>query len=167
MSFEIREIDKVNSEDVVFFDKLEFESFLTTIKNADQYTEEELQLKYKEFDENDPVDINEPEHQIFIIENDEKVKAGLIWIAKREPFWRFEEKLVWIYNLHLLQEFRGQGLARILMLKAEEWAKKEGFKIIALHVIDNNVAARRLYESLDYVLVATHNESCFYEKIIA
>ncbi|MFW9852514.1 MAG: GNAT family N-acetyltransferase [Candidatus Thorarchaeota archaeon] len=52
------------------------------------------------------------------------------------------------------------------MLKAEEWTKKEGYNIMALHVIDNNEAARGLYESLDYVLVATHNESCFYEKII-
>ena len=167
MGFNIREIEKENSDDIVFFNKLNYESFITTIKDEDQYTKEELQLKYKGFEENDPIDINEPEHQIFIIENAEKIRAGLIWLAKRKPFWRFEEKLIWIYNLHILQEFRDQGHARTLMIKAEEWVKKQGYRIIALHVVDFNKTARRLYESLDYVLVATHNESCFYEKIIA
>ncbi len=167
MVFKIREMDKENSEDVAFFDKLNYESYVTTIKDVNQYTEEELRLKYEEFEKSDPIDIKEPEHQIFLIENDEEKRAGLIWLAKREPFWRFEEKLIWIYNLHILQEFRGQGHARPLMIKAEEWSKKQGYRIIALHVIDINTAARGLYESLDYVLVATHNESCFYEKIIS
>jgi ribosomal protein S18 acetylase RimI-like enzyme len=167
MGFSIRELDKKNKEDMIFFKKLEFESFKTTIKNAENFTEEELIKKFKEFDENDPIDVYEPEHKIFTIEGENDEKAGLIWIAEREPFWRFEEKLVWIYNIHVLPEYRGKGLAKMLMEKIEEWTKMKGYKIIALHVIDDNIAARKLYEVFDYKLVATHNESFFYEKQIS
>jgi len=167
MGFSIRELDKKNQEDMNFFNKLEFESFKTTIKNVETFTEEELIQKFKEFDENDPVNIFDPEHQIFITEDEKKKKAGLIWLAKREPFWRFEEKLVWIYNIHVLPEYRNKGLAKMLMEKAEEWTKMQDCRVIALHVIDDNVTARNLYEMFNYKLVATHNESCFYEKNIS
>ena len=167
MEFSIRELNKKNQEDMDFFKKLEFESFKTTIKNADDFTEEELIQKFKEFDESDPINIYETEHQIFITEDEKKEKTGLIWLAKREPFWRFEEKLVWIYNIHVLPEFRSKGLAKMLMEKTEEWTKMLGYRIIALHVIDNNIAARKLYEKFDFKLVHTHNESCFYEKQIS
>ena len=165
MNFKIR--SRENKEDMDFFDKLEYESFKTTLKNIEKLTEEEIQEKFEEFLKSDPLDVeNDPNHQIFIVEDEQKKRVGLIWIANRTPFWRFKEQHVWIYNLHLLPEFRGKGLARKLMLKAEEWAKEQGLHILGLHVIDNNKAARKLYESLNYILVETHNESCFYEKIL-
>ena len=166
MEFSIRELNKKNQEDMDFFNKLEFESYKTTIKNVDDFTEEELIQKFKEFDESDPVNIHEPEHQIFITEDEKKEKTGLIWLAKREPFWRFDKQLAWIYNLHIASGFRKQGLARILMMKAEEWAFEQKLDLIALHVLDDNIYARSLYESLGYKLIHTHNESCFYEKVI-
>lgn len=47
---------------------------------------------------------------------------------------------------------------------AASLARLEGWRSIGLHVIDFNEPARRLYESAGYELVATHNDSCFYEK---
>ncbi|UCD44965.1 MAG: GNAT family N-acetyltransferase, partial [Candidatus Bathyarchaeota archaeon] len=67
------------------------------------------------------------------------------------------------YNLHVVPEFRRQGLAKRLLVNAEEWARQQDLGSIALHVIDFNEQARRLYESTGYNLVATQNESCFYE----
>ncbi|MHA1223532.1 MAG: GNAT family N-acetyltransferase [Candidatus Heimdallarchaeaceae archaeon] len=163
MNFKIR--PRENEEDMKFFHKLDYESFRTTIKDIETLTEEEILEKYDEFLKSDPLDVeNDPNHQIFILEDNQMNRIGLIWVANRAPFWRFKEQHVWIYNLHILAEFRGRGLARMLMLKAEEWAKEQGLNNLALHVIDNNKVARKLYESLNYVLVATHNESCFYEK---
>ncbi len=163
MSFNIR--SKENKEDMKFFDKLNYESFKTTLADIDSLTEEEIILKFEEFEKSDPLDPeNDPNHEIFIVEDEKEERVGLIWIANREPFWRFKEQHVWIYNLHLNPNFRGKGLARKLMIKAEEWAKEQEISVLGLHVIDNNRAARKLYESLNYKLVATHNESCFYEK---
>ncbi len=164
MSFRIRELD--NEEDWIFFDDLEFKSFLTTVKNPDNCTEQELLQKYKEFDEADPLDPRGFNHKIFIAISDNGIQAGLIWLCNREPFWRFKQQHVWIYNLHVIPYFRKMGLARQLMFKAEKWCLNQGLDRLALHVLDDNTAARHLYESLDYKLVATHNESCFYEKIL-
>jgi ribosomal protein S18 acetylase RimI-like enzyme len=164
MDFQIRIMNKNDTSDMEFFDRLQLESFKTTLDDPEKYTEEEILVKFKKFDEADPVDIFDPEHSVFFIETKNGIKAGLIWVQNRDPFWRFEEKLAWIFNLHIISDFRQQGLARMLMLRAEEWAQDLGLKSIALHVLDSNSSARRLYESLAYKLVETHNESCFYEK---
>lgn len=164
MSFRIREL--VNEDDWIFFDDLEFKSFLTTVKNPDNYTEEELRQKFKEFDEADPLDPRESNHKIFLIVSDNGLRAGLIWLCNREPFWRFKQQHVWIYNIHVTTNFRKKGLAKQLMFQAEEWCLNQELDRLALHVLENNTVARHLYESLGYKLVATHNESCFYEKIL-
>ena len=52
------------------------------------------------------------------------------------------------------------------MEKIEEWTKEQKLNSIGLHVIEWNKIARRLYEKHGYKLVETHNESCFYEKIL-
>jgi RimJ/RimL family protein N-acetyltransferase len=52
-----------------------------------------------------------------------------------------------------------------LLLKAtEEWTAQENLALIALHVLEQNHAARALYETSGYTLAATHKESYFYEK---
>ena len=44
---------------------------------------------------------------------------GLIWFANREPFYVFEERLVWIYNLYVVPKYRRKGLARHLLGEVE------------------------------------------------
>ncbi|MHA1346682.1 MAG: GNAT family N-acetyltransferase [Candidatus Heimdallarchaeaceae archaeon] len=164
MIFKIRL--KESDEDEMFFDELQFESFKETLKDAETLTEEEIRKKYSDFDSNDPLDLNDSNHMVFIAEDEEKERAGLIWICKRDPFWRFKNSLMWIYNLHTVPKFRGKGLAIELMRKAEEKAQELNLEIISLHVIDSNTPARRLYEKLGYELAVTYNESCFYDKRI-
>lgn len=164
MTYVIRELE--SEEDWEFFHDLEFRSFITTVRDAEQFTEEELLQKFREFDEADPLNPEDPNHKIFIVFHNNVERVGLIWLCNREPFWRFESQHVWIYNLHVLPKFRDLGLAKKLMHKAEEWCINQGLNILALHVLDNNLAARKLYESLNYQLIDTHNESCFYQKIL-
>ena len=148
---------------MVFFNELEFESFKTTLTGV---SEEAVRATWIEFKKSDTLDPEGPDHQIFVAEDEEGVLAGLIWLAKRESFYVFEERLVWIYNIHVIPEFRRRGLARLLHAKAEEWTGQQGLNSVGLHVLDHNKIARDLYESLGYKLVGTHNESCFYEKKI-
>ncbi|NPD87718.1 MAG: GNAT family N-acetyltransferase [Asgard group archaeon] len=164
MDFIIRTMKKNDSSDKEFFDYTNFESYKTTLKDSEKYSEEELHKKFQQFEEDDPLDINESKHSVFILETYNGIKVGLIWITNREPFWRFNDQLAWIYNLHTIPEFRKQGLARLLMIRAEEWAVDQNLNSIALHVLNDNTFARNLYESLGYELVVTHNTSCFYEK---
>ena len=162
MSFNIRQV--TSEEDWIFFKDLEFASFLTTLPNAEELSLEEQKRLYKEFDESDPLEPRDPNHHILILETEEGKRAGLIWLCNRDPFWMFTDQHVWVYNLHIVGEFRQQGLARKLMLVAEDWTREQSLSKIALHAIDSNTVVRQLYESLGYKLVATHNESCFYEK---
>ncbi|MFX1504093.1 MAG: GNAT family N-acetyltransferase [Promethearchaeota archaeon] len=163
MSFTIRE--KNSPDDMKFFSELEYESFKTTLKDQN-IPEKEKREKFKAFLEADPLDPEGPDHRIYIIENERGIRCGLIWICNRKPFWRFKNQHTWIYNLHIINEYRGIGLARQLLFKAEEWSVSHGLNSIALHVIDSNQIARHLYESLGYKLVETHKESCFYEKML-
>jgi len=85
-------------------------------------------------------------------------------VADRGPFWRWGERLAWVYNLNVVPGFRRLGLARTLLGVAEGWARDRELGSIALHVSAWNDAARSLYESAGYSLVHEHEESNFYEK---
>jgi len=164
MGFRIR--TRETEEDELFFDRLNFESFrLTTLRGQD-ISEEEARARFIEFERSDPLDPWGQDHQVFFAEDDEGELAGLIWLARREPFYVFKERLVWIYNLHIVQKYRRKGLAKQLLAKAEEWTRQQGLSSIGLHAVDFNIAALHLYKSSGYSLVATHKESCFYEKKI-
>ena len=162
MSFIVKELE--NEDDWNFFKELDYQSYIATVADAFKLSEEELRQKYKEFDESDEANPRDSNHKIFLLWHNEETRVGLIWLCNRAPFWRFEKQHVWVYNLHIIEDFRGQGLARQLMLKAEKWCLDQGLDSIALHALEDNTAVRNLYESLDYKLVETHNESCFYEK---
>jgi ribosomal protein S18 acetylase RimI-like enzyme len=51
---------------------------------------------------------------------------------------------------------RGQGLARLMMLKVEERARAAGFRVLNLDVRETQTAAIALYESLGYLRWGTH-----------
>ena len=154
------------STDQTFFDHCQLESFKTTLPNAEALSEEEIFQKYEEFDKNDPIDMSRPEHAVFIMDASQGQSVGLVWVCHREPFWRFTTPLTWIYNLYVVPEYRRQKLATALLKIAERWTRSASLDLIGLHVLENNTSARSLYESCGYNLVATHNESCFYEKRI-
>jgi RimJ/RimL family protein N-acetyltransferase len=61
---------------------------------------------------------------------------------------------VYLYSLWLDPIVRGRGLARPLVAAAVDWARNEGVQTITLRVASGNVAARAVYESLGFRLVA-------------
>jgi GNAT superfamily N-acetyltransferase len=164
MKFQIRPWDPAT--DQAFFDYCQLESFKSTLPHPEALSEEEIQRKYEEFDRKDPIDMTSPQHMVFIGETLQGQPVGLVWVCHREPFWRFSEPVTWIYNLHVLPKFRRKGLASLLLKTTEDWTISEGLKLIGLHVLERNGAARALYESCGYTLATTHNESYFYEKTL-
>jgi len=142
------------------------ESFKHDFIRGEDISEAEARKRFREFEAADPLDPWGENHLTYFANTLEGELAGLIWLAERSPFYKFTEQLVWIYNLRVLSKFRRQGLARKLLAKADEWAVERGLNSIGCHTLDFNIEARRLYESSGYTLIATHNESCFYEKKI-
>jgi ribosomal protein S18 acetylase RimI-like enzyme len=163
-SYRIRERKSV--EDIEFFEMLDYESFKIEFIRDDSISEEEARKKYLEFTQADPLDPWSSDHQVFFAESVDGQLMGLVWLAKRDPFYVFKESIIWIYNLHVIPQYRGLGVARSLLLKAEECAKSEKLSKIGLHVMDFNTAAKSLYLSMGYEQTASHNDSLFYQKIL-
>ena len=57
-----------------------------------------------------------------------------------------------IYNIAVLPDFRGRGIARALVGKAKEYALAEGKTLLSLEVRQDNVTAIKLYESCGFVI---------------
>jgi ribosomal protein S18 acetylase RimI-like enzyme len=61
-------------------------------------------------------------------------------------------KRVWILNdLFVDESYRKQGIAKLLMSAAEQFARETGAVRLALSTQISNVAAQALYESLGYI----------------
>lgn len=58
-----------------------------------------------------------------------------------------ENRRALIVNVYTEPEFRGQGLARQLMLTVLDWLKQQGFHMASLHA---SAAGRHLYETLGF-----------------
>ena len=146
-----------------FIDWLNYDSFRVAFQLQETISDDEAYKKYRKIEDEDPINPFDENHIVFIAENEDE-KAGLIWLAKRAPFYVFKEPLVWIYNINVKEGHRGTGLSRILLEKAEEWTAESGYNQIGLHVIEQNKIARILYEHRGYEQIAQHNSSCFYLK---
>lgn len=57
---------------------------------------------------------------------------------------------------------RGHGLAKLILLEAEKYAKEEGFDVINLDVRETLTQAMELYESLGYQRIGEHP---YYAKV--
>jgi ribosomal protein S18 acetylase RimI-like enzyme len=88
-------------------------------------------------------------NQALVARTEDGALAGFVWVAKTHNDFtgRLEASLL---NQYVAQTYRGQGLGRRLMDKAEEWAREEGLPCISLSVGARNTIGQRLYESLGY-----------------
>ena len=85
-------------------------------------------------------------HSFYVIEVDGE-PAGDLWLAEREePL----EPCLFVYDIHLDDQYRGRGYGRAAMLFAEEEARRRGIDRVALNVFGGNEVARGLYRSLGY-----------------
>lgn len=59
-------------------------------------------------------------------------------------------KVLWLEELFLLEEYRGQGAGKQYFEWIEEYARKQGYARIRLEVSPENPRAEALYEKLGY-----------------
>lgn len=80
---------------------------------------------------------------------DDGEPVGSLWLGTRP------ESTEWyIYDIVVDEGHRGKGLGRATMVAAEVYATAHGGSRLALNVFGPNVVARRLYESMDYQIMA-------------
>ncbi|MFJ3767815.1 GNAT family N-acetyltransferase [Streptomyces sp. NPDC090082] len=94
-----------------------------------------------------PQGLATPGATISVAVRDEQV-VGFLWVGRleREP----GKGTGFVFEIEVVEEQRGKGYGRGLMLLAEHIALEAGERLIELHVFAGNTPAIRLYESLGY-----------------
>lgn len=93
---------------------------------------------------------------IFLLAYDKKKMIGYVSLV----FPRFKKMKGNAYlTIALKKEYRGQGIGTILMDKAEEYALGRGARRIELEVFAKNTGAKKLYETLGYVVEGIKKEA--------
>ena len=90
-----------------------------------------------------------PEAVIFIAEDEKGVPLGFIQLQPGTDYYN-HDKHGHIGNVIVAPEGEGQGIGRMLMEKAEEWARAQGFRWLTLSVFAQNLRAREIYQRLGY-----------------
>jgi ribosomal protein S18 acetylase RimI-like enzyme len=93
-----------------------------------------------------PGGVPSAQHSVYVIEADGE-PAGDLWLAQREETM---EPCLFVYDIHLDEQYRGRGYGRAAMVFAEEEARRRGIDRVALNVFGGNEVARGLYRSLGY-----------------
>jgi ribosomal protein S18 acetylase RimI-like enzyme len=85
-------------------------------------------------------------HWIFVVERGDE-PVGKLWVAERMMDGR---QVLYVYDVEIAEDHRGEGLGRAAMLLAEEEARARGIGRMELNVFGGNEVARGLYRSLGY-----------------
>jgi len=51
-----------------------------------------------------------------------------------------------IKRFYIAKEFRGKGLAELMLKKIKEFAKREGYKTLVLDIFKNNIRAKKFFQ---------------------
>ncbi len=93
------------------------------------------------------VHYSKPKRQMWVLESQQKVIVAMIAVDSVAE----RPSIATLCRLVVSSEFRRKGVARLLSLRAEQWAQKQGFEIIRLETTELHPPAIALYESLGYV----------------
>ena len=160
MQFTIRRAEC--EEDWDFFYRLGFETLKTLrktfydqlVKDNPGKSESELLVAHRKETE-DYFDFDDSKARVFIAKNDDDIRCGYLWMGERnsEDYWDLQRPQ-WIYDIVVDPKFRGNGLGKVLMRKAEEFAL-EVHRSIGLFVHADNTPAFNLYKREGYIIKDT------------
>jgi ribosomal protein S18 acetylase RimI-like enzyme len=91
----------------------------------------------------------EPGSAIYIAEDETGKRAGFLHLQTQIDYFN-GEKIAYISDLAVDSAFEGQGVGRILLDKAEDWAREQGCSLLTLYVFSGNSRARKIYEKFGF-----------------
>jgi ribosomal protein S18 acetylase RimI-like enzyme len=80
-------------------------------------------------------------------------RVGMVWVG---PSVGEDERARYLYNVEVDADKRGRGYGRAAVRAAERWTAAQGASRLSLNVWGGNDVARGLYDSMGYVVAATH-----------
>ena len=99
-----------------------------------------------------PKGLESPRVLLMMAENDETETIGHVWVGldRRGPVGGG----AWIYDIEVVEAYRGQGYGRATLHAAEQETLKNGVSTLGLNVFGTNTVARTLYESSGYEITS-------------
>ena len=83
-----------------------------------------------------------------------KIGFGNVYIADYDKVIEFPERMAFIYDIYILQEQRGKGVATYLKSQALKFLKAQGFNKVGSHVPPWNKAMISINEKMGYKKVS-------------
>lgn len=109
--------------------------------------------------------LNAIKHVVVLYENDIPVGCGAIK--------EYDENTMEVKRMFVDPAQRGKGLATVVLLELEKWAKELGYKKCILETGKKQVDAVRLYEKNNYMLMVNYGQYagveyslCFEKKLV-
>jgi ribosomal protein S18 acetylase RimI-like enzyme len=88
---------------------------------------------------------------LFVVLDDAGDSVGTLWLGVHPE----RRDVAFVYDLEINESARRRGYGRATMLAAEQVVRDAGMSEVGLNVFGFNEAARALYESIGYGVVAT------------
>jgi N-acetylglutamate synthase-like GNAT family acetyltransferase len=136
MNIEYKYYCTVNNDFEILTNELDIEF---SIKNRNK---QEMYNKYNKL--NDIKDI------IIVYDNQNPIGCGAI---KKYDNSRYEVKRVYVKN-----EYRGNGISKVIMKQLEEIAKEKGIRILILETSKTFVEAINLYKKIGYIQIDNYRQ---------
>ncbi|MBC7929572.1 MAG: GNAT family N-acetyltransferase [Rubrivivax sp.] len=92
------------------------------------------------------------EGTVFVLEDDERVVGFVsVWAKlKVNGLVNEEAEVAYVSDLVVTAAYRGRGLGRALLQRAEDFAVAKGAKTISIGVLAENTGARKLYNDFGF-----------------
>ncbi|NMC46825.1 MAG: GNAT family N-acetyltransferase [Chloroflexi bacterium] len=132
------------------------DTFRSELLKTENYTQEEaIESTGKQILDILPAGIATQGHYFFNIKDDKKdLKVGNMWVAYNKSDGG--EWNVFIYDIEIDEEYRGQGYGRQAMQALEIDAKEKETSKIFLHVFAHNQIAFNLYQKVGFRVVKNY-----------
>jgi len=92
-------------------------------------------------------------HAVFMADTPDGRAVGWVQVCARTIL--VSDRHAEVEGLVVDREWRGKGVGRALMRRAEEWARQEGCKVVSLRSNVVREGARPFYEDIGYEMVKT------------
>ena len=92
---------------------------------------------------------NNENDAMFIAEDELKNPLGFLRVNMQTDYFT-EEQHAHVNDIVVTAEAEGKGAGKLLLAKANEWAKEKNARWITLNVFDENFRARKVYEKAGY-----------------
>lgn len=97
--------------------------------------------------------LSSSKNEVFLCQTDKKQVVGFVSVSLRNQYISGASKypVGYLEGLYVKEEYRKKGVAKELVIKAENWAKKQGCLEMVSDTWDWNIDSQKFHEKLGFI----------------